>query len=389
LQLRSLTLAGIGTPGRYARNDDVAADWIATFVQLRSVTLTEWEISRRLLEAIGSLKQLQHLAFGDGSWCDTEMTDDFQQLLLCIHVTSLAMPMLLSPVRDWGIFPLASHLTSLSLIGADVDATQIAPLRSLRHLTLDRCNLYPLSGFAFEQLRSLNRLVVNSGGVNDRDLRGVAHLVQLEYLQLRISPSNKDVTNAGLQHLSSLVRLRHLHLACGHSLVVFAPERSDADLNLMGTKGLAFLGTLTELCHLSLRVPRVTFDDMRCILHMRHLRELHLECVGIREWFLLLASEQLRYLRVLSIAHCDCLSDDALSRLGRLLCLETVTLRRCRGFTDDGLDALREPRPLQGVSPYRRTRSAVGPVLELPAKRFVRAGWSRRLVRCGVCQTTV
>jgi hypothetical protein len=363
----------------------VAADRIATFVQLRSLTLMEWEISSRLLTAVGRLEHLQHLAFADGLWCSW-MSDDFLQLLpLCIHVTTLAMPILMYPVRDWGVFPLASHLTSLSLTGADVDATQIAPLRSLRHLTLDHCNLYPSSGFGFEQLRTLNRLVLNCGRVNDNDLRGVALLVDLEHLELLISPSNEDVTDAGLQHLSSLVHLKHLHLACGHLLDMFAPARGrDADLKLMGTKGLAFLGTLTELCHLSLRFPRVTFDDMRCILDMRHLRELHLECVGIREWFLLLASDQLRYLQVLSIAHCDCVSDDALSRLGRLLCLERVTLRRCRGFTDDGLDALREPRPPAGrvaVSPDTiGCRTGTGVVCQaLRARGLVRAA---RALRC-------
>ncbi|CUG89292.1 transmembrane protein, putative [Bodo saltans] len=358
LQLRSISLVGRKVADLSSAlvpdGDHAPPSLISTFVRLKSVTLIHWELSSKLLRAIGELPELEHINLQGEK---TRKWIDVQPLLLrAEHLRSLQLPAV-SMSRIIGFCSSFSCLQLLSLTSAHIHEHHFAALTSLRHLRLDHCWWHSSSCRAlFDRLRGLSHLALSACNLDDDDLAAVSTLGGLVHLELDIPSLNRHATDAGLVHLSALVNLQHFRLKCGSQRRMFFGGREDL---IFTDSGTAFLAHLTQLQHLHLSLPYIFSNTMQHVLGMQHLTELHLHCRGMNELFLFRLVE-LRLLKVLSLGRCRHVTDRVLARWTRLQCLEEVTLSECYGnYTDDLLEVNVHVTPLRlgrrsGVGAMRR-----------------------------------
>ncbi|MEX2214838.1 MAG: SUMF1/EgtB/PvdO family nonheme iron enzyme [Phycisphaeraceae bacterium] len=233
--------------------------------------------------------------------------------------------------RHLRLFP---GLRELSLIGSpltDAGFAHIAALKKIERIDLTRCKDLTDAAFAalanLHELRSIN---LDGTGAGDLASRALASHTQLADLHIG-SPA---LTDAGLEHLGSLVALDNLRITAPAAIT---------------DRGLRHLWRLDKLSYLNIECPQITGEGLRDLADLKNLRRLILDCTGITDKGLaqvpmLAAVEQLRLGGNRG-------GPSAVTDAGLLLLAEAPKLRsieiytRGTKITDAGIEALRRAAP--------------------------------------------
>jgi Leucine-rich repeat (LRR) protein len=251
-----------------------------------------------------------------------------------------------------GCLPKVPLLRRVDIYGSQITQAAFAHLKSSPTLAeLYLAGNAPLTKEAFEQvaeMAGLSALVIQEQeGLDDAALASIGRLTKLQFLII----GSRDITSAGLKHLTSLDRVLELKL----------------NDTLAGDDGLAALGNLRSLQRLSCLKGRFNGTAFESFGDAKELRELHLSQVPITDEGLrhigrlpaleelnlsegLISDDGLRHLakspklKRLGIGDCRAIGDDGIKHLGGLRSLERLDIRNTR-VTREGADALRKMLP--------------------------------------------
>ncbi len=240
------------------------------------------------------------------------------------------------------------EIPGLSLAGLDVREETLVTLTGLDQLTfLDLTDCWHLTDAGLRPLSTLTNLRrLKLHGCNNIGNAGLAHLRGLTQIRELDIWGCCPLTGSGLAHLSQMARLNHLRLT-SHStgaglahlkrlpirtldlsrwgwltnkgLGSLRALRQLEVLNLNGCESLsdpvlAHIGTLTTLIRLDISDSNITNHGLKQLDRLVNLREIHLPEGVVR--------------------------DDGLIHLSRMTALRQLSLRRCRGVTDKGINLI-------------------------------------------------
>jgi hypothetical protein len=228
------------------------------------------------------------------------------------------------------------------------DATKIGDMAELLVDAKNICSIliYDPDHFGDNELAQLVAMLPDSG----------AHITQLNLSRC------KNITDAGLQHLSNLTALQDLDLAGCENITDAGLQHlsnltalEELDLfecdNITGAGFLA-LNNLTALKWLNLNsCENITDEGLQHLSNLTALEALYLfPCYNITDAGLL-ALKNLTALRSLNLNSCD-ITDAGLEHLSNLTALEKLDLNGCENITDAGLLALNNLTALRSINLY-------------------------------------
>lgn len=162
-----------------------------------------------------------------------------------------------------------TDITSLELPGFATDdgLKHLHKLKKLQHLSLQGSNYTDVGMAELKHWPALVTLSLRDTGITDKGLANLKAVPQLEVLSINLAPVASDrITDAGLQHLAGLDKLR--------SLTVHVSNVTDAGLvYLKGLKNLEYL----DLSGRDFIKPKIT--DMG-LVHLEGLK--HLQVLAVR-----------------------------------------------------------------------------------------------------------
>jgi len=209
---------------------------------------------------------------------------------------------------------------------SDVGLVHLAPLRSLRRLTLSGQRLDGTGLTHLQDLQQLRTLTIAwSAGLTENGLANIGSLGALRRLELWAS---HNVADQGVKHLGHLRQLRHLTLAGGK----------------ITDEGLAAIAGLPELEELDMRALHgVTDEGIGHLTKLKKLRKLSLRWMSLGNE----ALEQvgtMPALQSLELCWLD-VTDDGLQNLAGLSDLQELKVYGCGGITEEGMRGLGQVLP--------------------------------------------
>ena len=183
--------------------------------------------------------------------------------------------------RHLRLFPQMREMSLINSPLTDEGFAHIATLKHLESVDLTRCKGVTDAAFsALAGMRELRGINLQDTGAGNNACKALASHIQLTNLHIG-SPA---LTDAGLQHLSSLVGLQYLSITESAAVT---------------DRGLRHLWRLDRLNLLSIGCPKVTGEGLRELMDLSNLRRLHLTGKGItdeglKQVRLLAAVEELR-----------------------------------------------------------------------------------------------
>jgi len=202
---------------------------------------------------------------------------------------------------------------------SDAGLRELAPIQSLRSLSLCECRRITGVGFKSWDSCPLQFLNLGRSGVNNAGLEDVATIGGLQELWL----AGSNVTDAGIAKLARLKRLRRLEMTecktvTGEGFAVFNDlgdvRRLDLDKSGVTDAGLKAMAGMTWLNELRLRETAITDAGLAELGKLPNLRRLTLNRTSV--------------------------TDKGIAALARLPDLEYLMLDGCRGITDASLTSL-------------------------------------------------
>jgi len=215
----------------------------------------------------------------------------------------------------------------------DADVAQLSTIGSLRYLRLTSDNITDASLASIAHMVQLDNLnVAGCRKLTDRGISKLAPLSQLKALNIGYC---RNLTNASMATIGQLGSLEALS-------VYRCPELTDS--------GFARLTGLKKLRSLGIGESKITDDTLSAISRIKTLEVLdinvceHLTDTGISR----LAN--LKKLKLLWMRYCDKITDSSLSVIGQLTALEDLNISSCPRITDAGVASLVTLRKLKKLS---------------------------------------
>jgi hypothetical protein len=208
-------------------------------------------------------------------------------------------------------------------------------LKNLEHLTLIRANISDKGLSYFIKNKNIKYLNLSDcTQIKDDSLQLITeHFQSLEALNL----FNTQITDAGFENIENLKNLKWLYL--------------DSCQNIRG-KALELFENLGNLIYLDLALcHQLTNDDLKKISKLKKLKYLNLHGIdNLDDKTLNLIIENLPYLKHLSAAYCENITDDGFKNIKKLNKLEKLDIEDCRLLTHKVLDYISEVKGLKGLS---------------------------------------
>ncbi len=233
--LRTLKLGG-------AKIDDQALAAIGRLGQLRSLQLTDCPITNAGLPKLATLGELLVLKLSGKNGATTVDDDGLKALADLKQLKSLALDYLW--VSEAGLAQL--------------------PKDSLEEIYLSQTLISDEGCQVFQQFPKLRKLRLSRSQLTDEGLRVVGELPNLQDLDLS---ENSLISDAGLQHLASAVKLQRLNL--------WRAPITD--------QGVQHLAGLTEMQWLNLDNTRITDAALPSLREMQKLTFLHLGSTAVSD----------------------------------------------------------------------------------------------------------
>mmetsp|Transcript_17075 Transcript_17075/g.47662 ORF Transcript_17075/g.47662 Transcript_17075/m.47662 type:complete len:834 (-) Transcript_17075:392-2893(-) len=304
---------------------------------------------------------LLHLGYANPAVTDTTLSS----LCTLSQISNLSLSGLqLNTIRvtDHGVrcivssFPMLTQLNLMWLNITDAGCALLSGIPALRSLSLRGCHCITAAGVAhlavLTQLELLNLLNLPEFDVTDAALQSLTPLTRLKSLGLGDTHVGNNVTDKGMVALAGFPHLESLSLWWMHwnpsdlGLVPLPALTRLTSLDLQGCinvrdASLVALAGLTQLSNLQLcRCTKVTDSGLRAIRHLTGLTNLNLcSCYRITDTGMHSVAH-LTSMEVLILDGCYELTDAGICMLAPLTNLQTLNVSCCERVTGTGFPAM-------------------------------------------------